>query len=49
MLATTRGREPEPAAATAYRAAGPEEPREDAHSGRIASLRLRAEAAFHGV
>ena len=49
MLATTRGREPEPATATAYRAAGPEEPREDAHSGRIASLRLRAEAAFHGV
>jgi HK97 family phage prohead protease len=48
MLATTRSGEPAPATATPNLGAGPEEPRE-AHSGRIRSLRLRAEALFQGV
>lgn len=50
MLATTRDSGPEPGTATPLSGPGTEDPRTDAaHSGRIAMLRLRAEAALHGV
>lgn len=49
-LATTRPiGDPEPASGTAIPALATADPRENAHSGRLALLRLRAEAEFAGV